>query len=193
MTRLEQYEQQHGVGPYTTADWHAARRKSVADRSDLDLAIIEHFTEHFGPRDAAAARAARAAAVAAPLVTKGHVANAPVAEPVSDDALIDAIETAKVDAARLTAAQVALIVKGAPDLAPWARDKYRQARERAEAENAATLGLDWQQYKGLSKSEKQGAIVGAAIKQAMAKRIDTLEARVLELEATQAARSELVP
>jgi hypothetical protein len=117
-----------------------------------------------------------------------------------DEKLIDAIEIAKVAPEKLTAAQLAVIVKGAPALASWARDKHRRAHERDDDDAMralyAPLGLDAAALKGLSKNEQLAQVIGAAIKrerELLVKRIDALDARVLELEADRAVRMEPVP
>ena len=115
---------------------------------------------------------------------------------MSDDSVIDAIETFKLDAASLSNAQLALITKADADLGRRAREKRAAVRDAERRHEYARLGLDWQQLKGMSASEQLGTVVAAAIlkeREAVATRFATLEARVLELEATQAARSELVP
>jgi hypothetical protein len=85
---------------------------------------------------------------------------------VSDHALIEAVERFKLAPEQLTSADVALIAN---------------AEARADY---AKYGLDWEELKKLSEGERLGRITATAIRRALA----PLEARVLELEATQAAR-----
>jgi hypothetical protein len=68
MTRLEQIEQQTGR-LCTVADWHATLRKCAdtpAATTDLDLAVIGHFSGARAERDATAARTAALAPPAVP-------------------------------------------------------------------------------------------------------------------------------
>jgi hypothetical protein len=103
---------------------------------------------------------------------------------VSDHALIEAVERFKLAPEQLTSADVALIAKADPDLGKLARDKYEQARDAEARADYAKYGLDWEELKKLSEGERLGRITATAIRRALA----PLEARVLELEATQAAR-----
>ncbi len=92
---------------------------------------------------------------------------------MSDDTLIDAIEQFKLAPESLTDQQIAVIARADTDLGKRARERRRQAT-----------------------SEAMGAAVATVIKQALVERdlrIAELERRLLDVEATEAARRELVP
>ena len=134
------------------------------------------------------ARAASGSVVYMTVTYLGHA--------MSDDSLIDAIETYKLTPEQLTDAQLAVIAKADPALGQQARARRRSARDAEMRESCVSLGLDSQRLKGLSVSEGLAEVVGAAIKQAekeSAKRIAALETRLLELEFTQAVKQELLP
>jgi hypothetical protein len=113
MTKLEELELQTG-GTYTVTDWHRARRTCAAARTDLDLALIEHFEGTAQYARALPQRSAELAPAAAPLLTKAETRPAPVDRPVTRPMLqksLQAVATTlapilrqqKADLAQLTA------------------------------------------------------------------------------------------
>jgi hypothetical protein len=90
------------------------------------------------------------------------------------DALIDAIEAMKWTPEQLTREQLQLLTKADPDLGARARTRHQDAKTRAFAEQVAA---------DIKRA------VDERVQVAVHERVAPLEARVLELEATQAAQA----